>query len=951
LGAARRVLVLALGIGAGLSGRVAAQERGAIAPPASPPTLSGTPLAGERAAARAPTCWERIAGTAGTTGSAPAAPDSSDRSRRAAILARRSVLALQLRGSRPLIDGRLDDAAWCETSEAGAAPPAMATDLVEQDPHPGEPASLATEARVLFDDQALYVAVRLYDPAPDSILAPLLRRDDEGQSDWVFVEFDSRRDRRTALSFGVNPRGIQADGSFSNDRIYDGSWDGVWTAAARIDSLGWTAEFRIPVSQIPHTSAAVWGINVYRYTPHRGESSNWSPRLPTLAGVVSNFNDLVFELPPHASLPVEVVPYLSAGHARGAPAGAGGLAEGPAVLTKAGADLRASLTPDLQLSVAVHPDFGQIEADPSLVNLTAFQTFFPERRPLFVHGADALGFARPFTFATRDLSFADDVAFYSRRIGAVPGSTAPDGVLLSMPAASVVAGAAKLAGRVGTWTLGVLDAWTEGTSAAAIDAAGATISVPVSPASHYAVARVARDWRTGASAVGAFATYASRVGMTPTLAALLPRDAWLLGLDGRHRFADARYEVDGAILVSRVRGSPTALDALLRAPEHNVARPDAGYLARLRADTTGRPVAGVLADARLARVGGALTWSIGAHLISPGFDMNQAGFMRSADWILATASVQLQTFPTRGALRRLAAGSNQSGVGWSFGGERRAAALNGFVQADFANYWSATVSTAADFAVVATEYLRGGPALLLPPRVSVTATLSSDQRRATQLQLAVSGTREPGSRSESWSMAPGVDARLSPAVELALLLSVGHVTEGWQFVASSQDGAGTPHYVVGRLSQPTTSLTVRGTVALSPRLSLQLYAQPFLSAGQFVAFGEVTAPRAPRPGGRITWLSAARLTRGGATGAYTVAAGDSSRAFRFDDPSFSQRDFNANLVLRWEFRPGSTLFVVWSQARHDERLSEFSVSRDAARLFGAPPGTTIQLKISYWLAS
>jgi hypothetical protein len=873
----------------------------------------------------------------------PAAPAAATAG---AILARRHVVATRLGATRPAIDGRLDDAAWNEAPPASQREgPYVAADFVQRVPRPGAPASLRTEARLRYDEQALYVAVRLYDGAPDSILAPLLRRDDEGQSDWVFIEFDSRHDRRTAFSFGVNPHGIQADGSFANDNVYDPAWDGVWEAAACIDSLGWTAEFRIPFSQLPHgATSSAWGLNVYRYAPHRGEVSNWSPRLPALAGVVSHFNDLMLTDLPRAHLPVEIVPYAAA---------RAGRAAGPEGAAAAGGDLRIQLTPGLQLRAAVAPDFGQVEADPSLVNLTAFQTFFPEQRPLFVQGADAFGFGRPLAFATRDLSFGNDAAFYSRRVGQAPEGTVPDSLaVVRQPGGPAILGAAKLSGRMGSWTVGVLDAWTASERALVSDATGSRFWLPAAPTTHTGVFRAVMDWRAGQSAAGILASIVQRVGMTPALAAQLPRAGLVLGLDGRHRFAGGRYQVDGALLGSRVAGSPAAVAALLAAPEHNVDRPDAPHLAGLRNDTTGRPVTGILADARVAKVGGGVwTWELAGHVASPGFDMNQAGFMRSADWLLVTGTVQYQRFPAGRIVQRVAVGSSQSGVGWSFGGERRATVLNAYVSVDFGNFWGAKVTLTRDLSSLATEYLRGGPALELPSRTQLAVAAFSDQRRATLFQLQLAGSAESETGSASWSATAGVDARLSPAVEVVVTPSVGRTVEGWQYVGRSRDAGGAPRYVVGRLTEPSAALTVRATMGLSPRLSLQLYAQPFVSTGRFDRYGEVTAPRARLASDRVTWLGAERLTRDAATGAITADASDPARSFTFDAADFSRRDLNASLVLRWEFRPGSTLFLVWTQARHDGLLRDFSILRDAGRLLGAPPANVFLVKVTYWLST
>jgi hypothetical protein len=319
-------------------------------------------------------------------------------------------------------------------------------------------------------------------------------------------------------------------------------------------------------------------------------------------------------------------------------------------------------------------------------------------------------------------------------------------------------------------------------------------------------------------------------------------------------------------------------------------------------------------------------------VISPKFNMNEAGFNRSADWILATSTVNYQRFITSGPFRRIALGSMSSGLGWNFAGERRAAVLNATSNADFSNFWGAGVTMTRDLSSLATEVLRGGPALVLPPRTLLTADVYSDQRRATRARLDVSVRTEPGTGSSAWTVAPSIDARLSSAFELAITPSASHVVAGWQYVAQPTDSSGVPHYIVGHLTEPTAALTVQGTMAVSPKLSVQLYAQPFVSTGRFNRFGEVTHPRAASPGDRIRWFDTSH-----------------SSLVRFGDPDFSERDFNSNLVVRWEFRPGSSLFLVWTQQRHDSLLEDFALGRDTRRLFGAPGANVFAIKVSYWI--
>jgi hypothetical protein len=356
---------------------------------------------------------------------------------RQVTLVRRTAVAapVPVNDRPPVIDGRLDDAAW-----AAAEP---VTRLMQSRPDPGQEARLRTEARILYDDKALYVGVRLYDPTPETILAPFLRRDDETTSDWTFVEIDSRHDRRTGFDFGLNPRGVQVDGTWIDDINFDSTWDAVWEGAARIDAEGWTAEFRIPFSQLAYTSPpgegdgdTVWGLNIYRNNQHRGEVSNWSPRASGLAGVVSRWNDLHLRVPTHQRR-IELTPYVAP---RWSDTSSGNA-------LNAGADLRVGLGSNFNLTATVMPDFGQVEQDPSQVNLTALELFQTERRPFFIEGLDAFRFDTSLLFNTRGDSFAEESPFYSRRIGHAPtGSPPPDAPTRGfvMPSATRLHGAAKL---------------------------------------------------------------------------------------------------------------------------------------------------------------------------------------------------------------------------------------------------------------------------------------------------------------------------------------------------------------------------------------------------------------------------------------------------------------------------------------------------------------------------
>jgi hypothetical protein len=352
----------------------------------------------------------------------------------------------------PDLDGRDDDPVWQRAPRYAQF--RQFEPKVDVDP------SFRTEFRAAYDERNLYVFVRMFDPHPDSIMHALSRRDVRGPSDQIKLLIDSYNDRRSGFEFAVNPDGVKRDYSMSNDGNEDESWNGVWEVATRVDSLGWTAEFRIPLSQLRFSAPAaagtpelVWGVNFIRWISRKGEDSQWS-LIPTTASAwvpyYGELRGLRLLAPPRR---LEAQPYSLARVTHSPREDGNPLVRRVDAGASLGADLRYGLTPNITLTAAVNPDFGQVEADPSEVNLTAFETFHQERRAFFKEGTDIFRVRLGEWFEEREL-------FYSRRIGRPPEGTLPDSAQFTdVPAATSILGAAKLSGKTaGGWSLGALDA-------------------------------------------------------------------------------------------------------------------------------------------------------------------------------------------------------------------------------------------------------------------------------------------------------------------------------------------------------------------------------------------------------------------------------------------------------------------------------------------------------------
>ncbi len=875
---------------------------------------------------------------------------NDDSVRLAAALSPRVAQAIRIRGAAPAIDGDLSDSAWAE------AP--VQTDFVEQSPRPGLRPKLRTEFQVAYDDEAIYFAVRARDQAPETVVAPYPRRDDETRSDWIFVEIDSRHDRRTGYGFGLNPRGVQVDATFDAFINYDYAWDGVWQGAARIDSTGWCAEYRIPFSQLTYAAnpgdSMAFGLNVYRLGIKEGESSTWSPRLPTYADLESHFNTIGGLVAPSRVASRELTPYFAA-KGTATPANGNPLIDPTAGDGYAGADLRLRLGGGFTANATVHPDFGQVEADPSQINLTTFETFFAEQRPFFVEGSSQFAFDLSLPFATRGNSFGNEQPFYSRRIGGAPeGSVPSDAAYSDVPTSTTILGAAKVSGRTSNgWSAGGMAAVTdaaEGEYVTGQDGRTAGRQVVVEPTTGFGVLRVSRESGDGGRAVGLIATGVTRPGMDSTLADQRLSSAFSLGLDGRRRFSDDNYEVSAFAVGSHINGSAAAMTGVLHGPGHFFQRPDAPYL---HDDTTRTSISGLAAQARIAKIGGAWHWAAIGHLITPGFEINDLGFQRNADWLMAVGSVSYQKYRPGHFIRRWSAGLDQVGAGWNFAGERRAALVSGFANASLRNYWGVTFGAQHEFPALATDVLRGGPALLMPANWSAVASVTTSYRKPFQLTLWGNLTSEPGSESHSWDIAPTVTWRATDRLNLSLGPEFNHTIYGWQYVTTAGEAGGAPlHYVMGRLDQSTVSLIARADFAFSSRMTLQLYMQPFLSAGQYTDLKEVRNPRADRPEDRLYRYPSDQVSYIAASNSYLVDTdGDGTSDISFANPDFNQQAFNLNAVWRWEYRPGSTIYLVWTQRRGVEGADgSFDFNRDWKALFAGQATNVLMLKVSYRLA-
>lgn len=802
----------------------------------------------------------------------------------------------------PRIDGRADDDTWLVATPI--------TGFRQWEPsEDGEP-SFRTEARFAYDSRNLYVLVRSFDPHPDSLLSVLQRRDGMALSDDVIIGIDSYHDKRTGYMFRLTPAGTMSDGYMFNDGNEDWGWNAVWEGAARIDSAGWTAEFRIPLSQLRYVPQGdnTFGVLVMRRIARRGERVSWPLFRRSKTGMVSQWASMSGFVDLPAPRRMELMPYTVAKYGA-SPKGDG--TPRNAAATQIGADLKVGLTSNITLDAAVNPDFGQVEADPGVLNLSAFEQFFAERRPFFLEGVGIFQY---------NIDCNDGQCtglFYSRRIGRSPQLRGNFGDAAS-PLQSRILGAAKVTGRLGNGlSVGFLDAITQ----REVGAQQRTIE----PQTNYAVLRLQQDLRGGNSGVGLMLTNTARHTDEWTRD-LLRGNAWSGGIDMRHRFSDNRWQLSGQVAGSHVTGSARAIALTQRSNVHLYQRPDADHVTY---DSTRTKLSGMMAQAALEKQGGGITrFHTSAWYMTPGFEINDLGFRTRSDEAGASMWMGLRPVTPVGMFRRAQLNmnawgfANTSGMLLGNGGN-----VNGW--GELRNFWTVNGGVGANdlIAAYSDRDARGGPAVYRPSRLNLWFNANGDSRRDVAPTAGVNFGQRLDGLGSNWNVRAGANVRVGARFNGSVNVSYTRNIDDQQWNGNFLD-AGVPSYTFARLYQRTGAITTRLNYTITPTLSVESYLQPFVSTGYFTDWRALADGRSRNRDERFR--------------AYTE---------RGEPGGFRFGQLRTNNVVRWEYRPGSVLFFVWTQGRdaNDADPGAFGVTQGFSRIFERRPDNVFLIKASYFL--
>ena len=830
------------------------------------------------------------------------------------------------------LDGRLDEPVWQRI-------PAL-SDFTQKEPTEGAAPSEHIEVRFAYNDEAVYVGARMYSRDPSTIQSPLGRRDLVSQAEHIFVSFDTYADRRTAYTFGVTASGVRLDRYHPRDEeeFTDVGFDPVWEAQTSIDAAGWSAELWIPFSQLRFNDRPeqTWGLNVMRFVPTRDEADYWVVVPRTERAWASRFGDLRGIQGVRPSRRIELLPvFVGSSTINATRAVDDPFDDGRNLESRIGTDLKMGLGPSLTLEATINPDFGQVEADPAEVNLSAFATRFPERRPFFTEGARLLTTPNQSKF------------FYSRRIGARPIGPA-SGDHVDYPDDATILFAGKVTGRLPSKTsIGILGAITDQEFAqiAEADSLGLT-KIRVAPRTASSVARVQQEFGTLGSTFSAqLATMHRNMKAGDPLAALLARNAFTYGADSLLRFKGGEYELVWAALGTHVTGEAAAITAIQLAPEHYMQRPDQDYSPRL--DATRTSLSGFTQTLNFNRVSGR-HWLFGVSSIydTVAFEANQIGQMNGADGIQPGASITYRETQPGRIFRNYSIRLSQSNE-WNHGWNRQTGSFQSTVNLMWVNFWTTSFSISRIFHGEDMRLTRGGPLMGTPHGWNVNASFGNS---------ATAQTRWTGGAGASENELGGTSRRANgtfafrpgPRWQLSVAPSYDRTTDAQQYVTTVDNGRPETfgsRYIFSYIERSTFAAELRMGFTLKPDLNLDVYAEPFAASGRYYDHGELLAPASMQ---RITYGTAGTLLSVEPDGDRIVTAGNTT--FRLANRDFNVRSFQSNVVLRWEWRPGSTLYAVWQQNRDAREGVGTRVGlADAFRSISAPGSNIFLVKTSFWI--
>ncbi len=820
----------------------------------------------------------------------------------------------------PRIDGVLDDEA-CALGE-------WQGDFTQQNPDGGAEPSFETYVKVLYDQSDLFVSIICQDDEPELIRDYFDRRD-ALTGDMTGIAIDSYWDKRTAFEFNLSAAGQKLDIKHRGDYIWDINWNGVWDGATSKIDTGWVAEMRIPFSQIRYSNREehVWGMHVWRWIDRKQEEDQWqwiplnAPAMVYLLGELRGVKNI------RESRQVEFLPYVLSSIEK--PADGEGF---DPLKFNGGLDAKVGIRSDYTLDLSINPDFGQVEADPSVLNLTSFETFYEEKRPFFLEGTEIF-----------DFELDGDIPYYSRRIGSAP--TFPDrwgGEEISdVPLQTTILGAAKLTGKSSKGlSVGLLNGLTAQEMAVARDGSGSEREIQVVPLSNYLSSRVKKEFNEGNTIAGGTFSLVNRISPESEVQTLLPSASVSGGLDLLHYWNNKNYFLEVKSIASQLQGSPEAILQKQLAHNHRFQRPDADYL---EVDSTREQLAGHGGLFRIGKKGGKFNFNLLVQYRSPGLNLNDMGYIRQADFIGQQTEIAYRMQEPKEWIRSYTLTLDQ-GARWSFGGENIDNHLGSRINLMNNRLWSFSAGYEYLFSHLDIRELRGGPALRMDGEHQTFASVSSNRSRNLSVTLGMHFNSYDVRDSHQEILYAQVTWLPIKKIRLSAVTSMNWRKYHQQYVSTLSAG-NEQLYLVGHIDQQTPSFTFRGEIFFTPELSLQYYGSPYFSVGSYEGFRSVEQSRDKEMETRLDDLDVSYDA-----GSNSYAFDHNGTSWSFGNPDFSFSQFRSNLVFRWEYKLGSTLYLVWAHDRSGWEGTYNPATDIVGDLFGMKGNNIFMFKLNFWFS-
>jgi len=836
----------------------------------------------------------------------------------------------------PVVDGLLNDAIWLKGIWQGG--------FIQREPLEGSKPSQNTEFQIIYDNNFLYIAIKAFDSSPDSVAYRISRRDDI-DGDAVGLAFDSYNDKKTAFGFWVNAAGVKKDYIITEDgNNEDANWDPIWWVKTAKTSEGWTAEMKIPLNQLRFANIGdlTWGLQVGRYYFRKQEASYWQFIPKDASGWVHNFGEIngLKGLTPRRQ--VEFAPYLvtkteSFQKEEGNP-----FMTGRRNNVNVGLDAKIGLSNNFILDLTVNPDFGQVEADPSIMNLTAYEMYFPEKRPFFIEGSNLFSF----NMQSGDGDSADENLFYSRRIGHSPSLNRDtrDNEFVYTPANTTILGAAKISGRNNKGlSVGILESVTSN-SWASVDYNGVKSHELIEPLTSYFVGSVKKEFNKGNTSIKSIFTSTNRQ-LNSATEDYFHKDAFTGGVNIQHYWNNKNYYVNGKVYFSHVDGTKEAILLTQTSSARYFQRPNLKYE---RVDSSRTSLTGSGGIVEFGKTGeGHIRYITFVSWKSPMLEVNDIGYTQSVDDIFQVAWVGIRFWKPFFIFKNINININQW-TGWNFGGNSAYKGGNVNVNLQFKNYWGFGTGINRNGENLSSGALWGGPTLKTPGNWNNWYNIYSDERKALVLGFGGSNVWGDLNSRKYHEYFGSISYRPSKKLQITITPDFSTSYRELQYVTNIQWNKEN-RYITASLNNTEYVLSFRVQYSINPELTIQYYVRPYLSSGKYRDYKMITNPMSSKYKNRFINYTTNQLAYDAANKEYNVDENvDGNADYSFPKSDFNFIDLQSNMIVRWEYRPGSTLFFVWTMGKqnyYDNHST--SVGNDVDNLLGSYPHNIFLLKFSY----